>query len=467
MKIHTPSTDIPTRGPAWTHPLDTWPELLVHDPLLQDIRQSLREELGVPQDAVWVATGHQPWPFHPGIVAKLLALDQAVQTFGWWGSFHLQTHSPAAEFAYPAFRSERVVWIRPFADRPITYHQMIENLPVDAMQRGAHELLDALGLSWRKTTVETNLSRFPEGEYPLDHRILTGFLAWYGDPAWTVFPTHSIFATRAFGAFLSWITRDPLALWERIQKALTDYRRRHRIRTRAQPFRDLERREAWVELPFWWIDEEGRDTLWIHAETRVLRARGRDVGTPNDPDVLGYVFPKALMLTFFYRYGATDFFIHGWGGLHYDEVTDQVAQDLGFRIRPRVAVTLSLGLADRDCEALRGELEKHREELKHIPHKPERYLPEDHPLKRAKKELVMAFQDPGADRSRLHPEMKALNQAMLDTPEVQARLRDLNEEIQRLSEELERCEAVTYREYPFYFFTREEVDHAFSGSGAR
>lgn len=411
-----------------------------------------------------MATGHQPWPFHPGIVAKLLALEQAVRHFGWWGSFHLQTHSPVREFAYPAFRSGQVIWVHPFPNHPITVHQMNEPLPLEEMRRGAHELLDALGVSWRKPIVEENLARFPANVRPLDREILQGFLVWYGEAPWKVLSSHEIFQTRAFGDFFAWITRESLALWERIRKALQDYRKRHRIRTRAQPFRDLERRGDWLELPFWWLDDEGRDALWIHVQKRVLRAREREVGTPEDADLLGHVFPKALMLTFFYRYVATDLFIHGWGGLHYDEVTDQVARDFGFRLRPRVAVTLSLGLEDRNCEALEKELEDRQEELKHLPHKPERYLPEDHPLRQAKARLIQAFQDPHADRSRLHREMKALNQAMLESPEVQARIQELQQEIQRLSDDLGRCRAVTDRTYPFYFFTKEEVRDAFSGS---
>jgi len=425
----------------------------------------LREELAVPRDAIWVATGHQPWPFHPGIVAKLLALEQAADRFNWWGSFHLQTHSSIEDFGYPVLREGRVSWIRPFAGRNTSYHHARETLPRNAIAQEACSLLEALDVVWRIPVVEKNLNRFPRHASSLADQILQGLLAWYGERPWKVLPTPEIFKTRAFGTFFSWITRDPIALWERIQRALTAYRKRHRIRTQAQPFRDLERHDPWVEIPFWWIEEGGRETLWIHSGKRVLRAGEREVGHTEDPAILGFVFPKALMLTFFYRYVATDLFIHGWGGLHYDEVTDDVARDFGFRIRPRVAVTLSLGLAQMDCKKMEREFQALEAERRHIRFRPERYLPEDHPLRTAKIKLIQAFQEPGADRTYLHKEMQALNRAMLETPEVQARERELEAAIGKVEEELRRCEALIYREYPFYFFTKEELSDAFSGSG--
>ncbi len=452
---------LPAWGPVWTHSLLRWPELLVRDARWDDLRGQIREELGIPAKAVWVATGHQPWPFHPGIVAKLLALEQAVERFGWWGSFHLQTHAPVGEFAYPVWRG-RLAFVQPFPGVDLPYDRWEAPLPLAAMRQGARDLLEALELPERFAVVETNLARFPQ-EGPLAFRILEAFLSWWGTPSWTLLSTRKIFSTDAFLLFFQRITQEPRVLVDRIQRALVDYRKRHRIRTRAQPFRDLEVSGPWMELPFWWLDDGGRHTLWIHETTGELRAGGKIVGHREDPDLRGKIFPKALMLTFFYRYVAVDFFVHGWGGLHYDAITDALAREMGFVPRPRVAVSLSLGLAWMDCHALERERREIEDELRHLRFRPERYLPENHPLRIRKAELIQAFSDPRADRPALHREMKALNEAMLNEPEIQRRKATLVQALEALQARVKRCQLLTYREYPFYFFTQEEIRDAFSG----
>ncbi len=463
------SPDPPAWGGWWSHPFPQWSRMISEEPLppfwLRVARQ-LREELGVPPEVRWVATGHQPWPFHPGIVAKILAVRDAVRTWGWWGSFHLQTHAPVSDFAFPVWETSRVAWKHPFPTAA-PYETFSGELPLGSMREEGENILRTLGLEHRSATLRRNCEgAVRPGSLAAQLRDWVG--RWMGEfPEVRWISTYRIFATDAFGTFFRRMVRDPEALHRVIQEALDRYRRRHRIRTRAQPFADLRWMDPWVEVPFWWITESGRQSLWIHRDTGVLRVGDEVVGHRDDVDYRGKIFPKALMLTLFYRYIAVDLFVHGLGGMRYDEVTDAVARAIGFPPRPRVAVTLSLGLAREDCDGLARAVRDTEERLKHLRFRAERFLPEGHPLRERKARLVEAFRTAdAATRSRLHEAMKALNEEMSRLPEIQTLRQRWEEDLARQRAALNRCRWIVYREYPFYFFEFQEVDDAFSSARA-
>lgn len=460
---------IPPWGAWWSHPFPTWPHLLSDSSPWGDLASQLREELGIPLEVPWIATGHQPWPFHPGIAAKVIAIWEAARTWGWWASFHLQTHAPVSDFSYPTWKDQGVVWAHPFAQS--TPYETFEGiLPSDAMRREAEAILQALELPQRQPQIRANwhiLSSLQTNR--LGKALQAWVFHWLGNPP-ELHPlsTYQIFTTDTFLTFFQRVLQNPVGLHRAIQDALERYRKRHRIRTRAQPFADLKREDPWIEIPFWWIEKSTRESLWIHSRSGALRVRDREVGHRDAPSIRGKVFPKALMLTLFYRYVAVNLFIHGLGGMHYDEVTDDIARWLGFSPRPRVAVTLSLGLIHENCSIIQQRIHSLRERLKHLQFRAERVLPPDHPLRIRKNRLIEAFQTAsGNQRSALHQEITALNQSLLELPEVQAKKREWEAEIQELEYLYGRCQWRVFREYPFYFFDVQEVHHALFGPQSR
>ena len=145
---------------------------------------------------------------------------------------------------------------------------------------------------------------------------------------------------------------------------LATYRRRHKIRTSAQPVPDLTQRDGYLELPFWtWKTESPlRRRLFarpvagslqltdfhnLDCEIALSGDNGNAVAAVARLEADGVkIRSRALTTTMFARFFLSDGFVHGIGGGMYDQVTDGVCRRFFGKAPPPLAVvsgTLRLG----------------------------------------------------------------------------------------------------------------------------
>ncbi len=192
----------------------------------------------------------------------------------------------------------------------------------------------------------------------------------------------------AWLAFVAlWISH--YAQWTTIyNQAIEDYRRRHHIKSPARPMPPLDASSTAVELPFW-IYRRGnpRERLSIKPGHRPiivfgsqlieLPMAGDDLLQTADQwrqtlDALDLcIRPRALTLTMYVRTFLADLFIHGIGGAMYDEMTDQIAAQIGLPIGGYLCASagwlLPAGHANEINVPSPSELKMRRHHLKHNP----------------------------------------------------------------------------------------------------
>ncbi len=196
-----------------------------------------------------------------------------------------------------------------------------------------------------------------------------------------------------------WFTAHLLAQLPRFHaahnKAVRDYRRVHRIRSRAHPFPELEADGEWLEAPFWVYSDAApqRRRLFVRRRNRSIVLGDRDAAEFDLPlhavadahrtvERLGElrrrgvrIRSRALTTTLFARLLLGDLFVHGIGGAKYDQVTDALIERF-FGLAPpgfaTVSGTLHLPISGRPRETEPpGEL---RQQLWRLTHHPEQFF---------------------------------------------------------------------------------------------
>lgn len=439
-----------------------------------------------------LVTGHQPLLAHPGILAKnLLVADLAARYPGSVGINVVVDYDTAAEVSasFPSRRGGRlsiervalcsVGYGRPFSQVPPPGAQRWE-----AFCRQAAAALESLGpegapLVERLADLQAVVAEPVLGQArhlaewltALRHRWEAQAL---GDGAcYLEVPMDELASTRPFRLFFAHIALSAARFAAVYNETLAEYRRRHRIRSRANPFPDLAVQGGRVELPFWLltpgvrrralhVERQGDGVLLSTADGPVTRL---PAGSPAQlADALEQeglaIRPRAVALTLFVRLLVADLFVHGIGGARYDRVTDRVAERF-FGVRPpRYAVAsaslplgLSVGSPEVDAVALRRQLR----DLRFNPQRFVGMLADDGAvggealrLAEEKRRLVTEIQQPGAPRRELTRQIEAVNErlyALLGPVRetLEARLR------QAVQADAER-QASLYREYPAFLY---------------
>lgn len=308
-------------------------------------------------DAPIVATGHQPLLYHPGVWFKAFAAHDCARKLGGVAvdvvvdtdvarrvSFDLVVGEPEpTRVSVTLATAPEGAWIAhlPAPDgatlaefaRELLEH--VDVLALPATQRSVKEFLSILATeSMRSATLAETLVRTRRKfESPAALEVLE-------------LPVTAIMHGPSWRRFVLEVVSDPARFASAFNGSLTRFRQRHRTRSSAQPFPDMESAPGRVELPFWYLDERGRRPLYLQGD-------GPDavLATPEGVvcavrDVAGRsheLAPKAVALTAFLRAWFADVFIHGTGGYRYDEVCDDVVRAFwGVEPAPRTCVTGTL-----------------------------------------------------------------------------------------------------------------------------
>lgn len=337
---------------------------------LSEFDQSLGRSVLVEVDRPLVVTGHQPELFHPGVWIKNFAACGLARTAGGVGLHVLADNDVVAQTAIrvPAGSAEapylalvpfdRLEGEVPFEERGVVddaifadfADRVIEEmrlLPFRPIMRRYWNQVRADG--WKKRRLG---ERFAAARRALE--------ADFGCRNLEV-PLSRLCQQSAFALF----TADIL---DRIEdfvpchnQALSEYRKRNRIRSRHHPVPALQLDGQWHEAPFWvWsAAEPTRRRLFVRRDFNqvalraddldlaAIRAARGELGKLADWLLGGLggwkVRPRALMTTMFLRLAVADLFIHGIGGGKYDELTDEIAR--GFFGQPSPDFAILTGTA--------------------------------------------------------------------------------------------------------------------------
>ena len=425
-------------------------------------------------DRPLIGTGHQPFLFHPGIWTKHLLASRFT---GGATVVNMPVDCDAAEDVGAdaphldgGLAIVRETLLRADADVP---YEVIDP-PGEDEWRSFLQRIDAHLQMLPHRGVHDVFAAFIDRTTGLRAPDIGSFLTLArrrheGPTRYVELPVSRLAATREFRRFALHIITDADRFAASYNAHLDAYRERQNIRTAAQPFPNLSRDGARVELPFWMIHRGRRRPLLVEpraggyrlwaGDDEVASIPGRD---PEEFDALA-IRPKALALTAFTRLCVVDLFIHGVGGGRYDRVTDGVIAEFFGLTPPRYAVvtaTLHLPLSEFDPTEERAALQRRHLELLH---NPERTLIEPTEEQRRwieeKWQLIKRLEDGALTRR--------------ERREATQRIREINELLRRaLAPERERLEhrlsalaeisqasgAATHRGYPFCFFPPRAVE---------
>ncbi len=440
--------------------------------------RALKIPVGHPsEEALLLATGHQPFLFHPGVWIKhllisRLASDRVIALSIPVDSDALEEIGIDVPSLIDGLQIVRETLFRAPPDVPYEAHA---RPPED----GWRQFLDRVAAHLRKLSqhdLQEVFGRFIEQAKSIESAADLGTFftvarrRYEGTRRYLEFPVSRLAHSQEFRQFFFHILRDCARFADCFNRHLDAYRLRNNIRTAAQPFPNLEVGGNRVELPFWILHEGRRRACFAQALGRGWRlwADSEPVGTvsdtAHDDEVAELeIRPRAMTLTAFTRLCVADLFIHGVGGGHYDRATDEVIRDY-FEIEPPqyavVTATLHLPLAAFNTSEERQLLQRRLLELRH---NPERVLrapsQRERELIDEKWRLIAALETGALTR-------RARRQATQRIREINDLLTRVLEE-ERLTTERRLADlatvgqaagAATHRGYPFCFFPPEAVD---------
>jgi len=170
-----------------------------------------------------------------------------------------------------------------------------------------------------------------------------------------------------------------------------------------------------VEMPLWWVRwNRPRQRAYVDVADSEPTWVGEG-GEPIDFD-RGWLAPRAMLLTALMRSGVCDLFIHGTGGGAYDRATEQWWHAWRNEpLNPKTVVTADLHLPFSAPLATPQEHDRAVWFAHHLPHNLDRYHEVDPDLKRRKRE-ALAHMDDDRDpdrRAELFDRIHRINDALV------------------------------------------------------
>lgn len=353
-------------------------------------RRATRAELGWPEAGPVVATGHQPGPWHAGILAKYLLADRLAARLGGVAA-HLVVDSDASGFDRLDVPVRDEAGALGLAVLPLG-----PDLPEVVAQRRPVALLPELPATRRPALPSIGAGLIRLRDALARHRDAGSMAEQMGRctdewlaPLVAPMPraaASALLATR-FGAALVAAMRDDSEACAAAYDAAI-------AATPEAGMRPLERRgDGAIELPLWRLDAAGRRRPLFDVDLREELADAAPL-------------PRALLLTALARLVLCEGFVHGLGGAAYDRATERwIAGWLDVPLAPTATATADLRLPLLDPPAAPAEARREAAaaiaQAHRVWHDPE---PEGSargrgpgPIKRELLEAV-ALASPGAER---------------------------------------------------------------------
>jgi len=363
-----------------------------------------------------IQTGHEPILYHPGIWIKNHLVQYLVNKLDGIGvNMIVDNDACNMGFMYVPILSEISTSVGKVAFIKNKDHVAYEEIVFDDFEpilKFKEEVIDLLSKNdFRedvKTTMEDMQDMFGQfinriGEYHQQGcSDMVGLLTAARKSLEEDFgienleaPVSRMCDTDGFYHFLLHILHETERFAKIYNEKMAEYRRIHKIRSKANPLPDLKVLGNSIELPFWvWKAEgqrakcyrvnEGEDIkITDGAEVLVTLKKNDDV--INNITRLKILMesgikirPRAISTTMFSRLFFADVFIHGIGGAKYDTITDEIIKEF-FGIDPPGFVAISSALYlpldayDLDIKVLQ-ELQR---TVSDMSYNPEQYAPKE------------------------------------------------------------------------------------------
>jgi len=364
--------------------------------------------LGLPAPALHegplVVTGHQPAFYHPGVWFKNFLTQWLARQVPGLGLNLVVDNDEARKpgLDLPVRRGGEAQRIEVLLGPPLRGLPYEEWRLADpaAPQRFAREVLSRLEHRGMREAF-AQFARYLEAacrEHPDMASFMTAARCRYEalfEVANLELPLSRMCELPGFAHFFAHVLAELPRFRECYNGALEAYRRRRRIRNRANPLPDLAQGDGWLEAPFWvWRGGEPRRALRVGlaGDDRVLRDGDQEILRLSAEEVsdgrltaerleelrrAGYkVRTRALTTTLFARLVLGDLFIHGVGGGNYDQITDEVIRTF-FGVEPPgyavASATVCLPLARKG--ASREEVTRLLYLIRDLHYNPDRHLP--------------------------------------------------------------------------------------------
>ncbi|MEE2906262.1 MAG: hypothetical protein VX527_00370 [Planctomycetota bacterium] len=296
--------------------------------LPESIKRETRRSLKLPESGPIIATGHAPMHWHPGILAKFMAMRVLSQ----------EQHATPLVLNIDTVTGDPGLIEVPFIDRDglpcsSTIRLFDSNPDVSLGMQPATEPAD---LNWLdgiddfRSEPLVNLStavHSARGDLSLASQLMRAQLnlarSWTGRP--TVLGASKLLKTACGRWLLELMQRDTARCSEAYNAAVS-----------VDPDAGIRPLDMTLgELPLWDIRSSERRT-----------ARRQDLDEAN-------LLPKALMITAIMRLAGCDLFLHGTGGARYDALMEGwIRQWLGIEVMPFMVVTADVLLPMPDVETI-------------------------------------------------------------------------------------------------------------------
>jgi len=279
-----------------------------------------RTQLGLPADSPMIASGHQPIVFHPGIVAKLIAMDHWAKKTGSatvWIVPDQDVLDPAL-IRVPGMDGDvlTVTSIRlggePNELSPVAI------IPPIAVRQDLPEELESIGTWLMGYEHESSLAR----------QFASATIGMVCERLGIDEP-RLMYASELLGIEAGSVLID--AMLDEPRRAIESYNRSV-ARFSDAGVRPMSISDDRIELPLWRLEDGGRSPVFVDP------AHIEGVDRSN-------LIPRGLLMTGVMRSVFSDLFIHGTGGDHYDHITEHWFLDwLGQPLAPAVAVSATMRL---------------------------------------------------------------------------------------------------------------------------
>ncbi|MCC7473861.1 MAG: hypothetical protein IT425_00575 [Pirellulales bacterium] len=444
----------------------------------------------------FVLSGHQPELFHPGVWFKNFVLGGLARRLGGVG-IHLLIDSDLCRGSAIRVltgtidqpRVEAIPYDAPAAEVPHEERSILDTNLFDRFAERAARLVRPFVRDPMLNELWPLVLKRQPGQRNLGLRLALGRHAF--EESWgnetLELPQSAVCQLPEFAWFSAYVFAHLPRFWNAHNEALSLYRAANRLRNHAQPIPDLERRDDWLEAPFWlWTAEDpirrpvfvrstsnGLSISDFHCHELVLPHAASDDGSAAAEQLLGLsskgikLRTRALTTTLFARLLLSDLFLHGIGGARYDQVADEIVRRFwGFEppAFATVSATLRLPLSWQNMETASGSQWQQR--LRELRYHPELFV-DAAPLKAnestrqaaewiaTKRHWVQTPITPANARQR-HVAICTANQQL--QPFV-APVREKVEREQSSAFQRKRAEAVLRsREYSFCLHTRANFD---------
>ena len=435
-------------GSSWAHLLEDVPVGSFAGTSLEQWRRRTRDELGLAVDRPLVATGHQTLLWHPGILAKYLAvgaLTSGSEAFATANLIVDQHTSDFGSFDVPVCDGDGL------AVRTITFARTLEGVPM-----GWHPALEpdtprdvvaalpsvAAGIDKIVDAVRAHADK-PNAALQMAAALGDLMSPWV--PTWPAVCSSDLMNTSLAAAVLDAMASDPAACAAAYNAAVAAV-----PEAGIGPLAVMADR---VEVPLW---RRGAGDRRVHADDRdVTRWLA---GGAERPALL----PRALLLTLLVRLGMCDLFVHGTGGARYDRAMEHWLDHwLGVRPASIAIATASLRLPLGTLDAEPVAVEVAQRAARRVWHDPETTDSMPGPEKTALLAAINAAPRRSRDRldafRRMHARLEVLR------GEQARRVADAREQVEVARRHAREAPIAARRDWAFPLYPPTMID-ALAGS---